>query len=314
MVKAVVTGGAGFIGSHLTDLLLDKGWNVSVLDDLSTGNASRVPAGVSWIEGSVLDDAVLDAALAGADVVFHQAALPSVGRSIRDPGRSFQVNATGTLRVLEAMRRHDVPRVVYAASSSAYGDTEVLPKVETMPPAPRSPYAASKLAGEHLVHGHAHTFGITGVCLRYFNVYGPRQPASGGYPAVIPAFLDAATSGRPLRIEGDGLQSRDFTFVEDVARANLAAATAVVDGAVTCNIGAGGRTTILDVARAVLDATGSSSRVEHGPSRPGDVRHSMASIGRSAEVLGWTPCVSFRDGLERTARAFLAAPESRSRD
>ncbi len=308
MTRAVVTGGAGFIGSHLTRHLLGKGWDVVVVDDLSTGDANRVPEGATLVEGSVLDDAVLDAAMAGADVVFHEAALPSVGRSVADPVRSFRVNAHGTLSVLEAMRRLDVPRIVYAASSSAYGDTEVLPKVESMPNLPRSPYAASKLAGEHLIHGHAHSFGITGVCLRYFNVYGPGQPASGGYPAVIPAFLAAATQGRSIRIDGDGLQSRDFTFVEDVARANLAAASASpadVQGAVTCNIGAGGRTTILDVAKGVLAETGATVAIEHGPTRAGDVKHSQADIRRARDVLGWTPQVTFDEGLRRTVAAFL---------
>ncbi len=303
----MVTGGAGFIGSHLSTLLLQEGWSVVVVDDLSTGDATRVPEGARFIQGSVLDQATLDAALPGVDVVFHQAALPSVGRSVADPERSITVNTMGTLAVLEAMRRHNVPRIVYAASSSAYGDTEVLPKVESMPVLPRSPYAASKLAGEHLIHGHAHSFGIKGVCLRYFNVYGPGQPASGGYPAVLPAFLDAATQCKPIRIDGDGLQSRDFTYVEDVARANLAAAIADLDGPVTCNIGAGGRTTILDVAKGILDATGANVPIEHGPSRAGDVRHSQADIGRAREVLQWTPQIPFQEGMRRTAQAFLQA-------
>lgn len=239
----------------------------------------------------------------GASVVFHQAALPSVPRSIADPFTSNWVNVDGTLKVLIHARDKGVEKVVFAASSSAYGDTVTLPKHEDMPPQPKSPYAITKLVGEMYCRVFYEVYGLRTTALRYFNVYGPRQDPLGAYAAVIPRFLSAALAGAPLTIHGDGMQSRDFTFVQDVARANLLAArTRGSDGQVI-NVGAGGRTTVNDLAQMVLDITGSRSRVERVAPRRGDVAHSLASLERSRKLLGFDPRVPLRDGLAACVRA-----------
>ncbi len=307
-MKAVVTGGAGFIGSHIAERLLQDGHEVHVVDDLSTGKKANLPAGAAFHQGSILDDGLLGAAFAGAEVVFHQAALASVPRSIEDPVATHEANATGTLRVLEAARRSGVRTVVYAASSSAYGDTPTLPKVETMLPDPRSPYAVSKLAGEMYCSAYFHVHGLRTTSLRYFNVYGPRQDPNGAYAAVVPKFILAALRGDPLTIHGDGEQTRDFTYIEDVVEANLFAARSTrADGKVV-NVGTGSRISVNDLAREIVRLTGGRSRVVHGPPRPGDVHDSLAGLERGRDALGYRPAVSFQQGLAKTVAWFGRNP------
>jgi nucleoside-diphosphate-sugar epimerase len=305
-MKAVVTGGAGFIGSNLTERLLADGHEVHVVDDLSTGHARNVPARATMHKGSVLDAAALAKATKGAEVVYHQAALGSVPRSMKDPLASHAANLTGTLQVLEAARAAGVRKVVFAASSSAYGDTPTLPKVETMAPQPLSPYAVTKLASEHYMAVYHRAYGLRTTSLRYFNVYGPRQDPEGAYAAVIPKFILAALKGDPLTIHGDGRQSRDFTFVDDVVQANLAAAASTrADGAVI-NIGAGAQTDLNALANTIKEMAGSKSAVVHGPPRAGDVRDSLADLGRAMDLLGYAPKVPVREGLRRTVDWFRA--------
>jgi nucleoside-diphosphate-sugar epimerase len=305
-VKAVVTGGAGFIGSHLAERLLADGHEVHVVDDLATGHARNVPAKATMHRGSVLDGPLLAKAFAGAEVVYHEAALGSVPRSMKDPLASHEANLTGTLKVLEAARAAGVRKVVFAASSSAYGDLPTLPKVESMQPQPLSPYAVTKLASEQYMAVYHRAYGLRTTSLRYFNVYGPRQDPNGAYAAVIPRFILAALRGEPLTIHGDGRQSRDFTYVADVVQANLlAAASTKADGQVV-NIGAGAQTDLNTLARTILDLTGSSSQAQHGPPRPGDVRDSLASLDRARELLGYEPTIPVTDGLRRTVDWFRA--------
>lgn len=306
-MKAVVTGGAGFIGSHLAEALRRKG-EVHVIDDLSLGKASNVPVGVEFHQGTILDRDLVDRVIRGADVIFHQAALPSVPRSIADPIATNQANVDGTLNILDAARRLDVKKVVLASSSSVYGDTPTLPKHEGMPPDPRSPYAVSKLSGEAYARAFYRVYGLPTTSLRYFNVYGPRQDPAGAYSAVIPRFIHAATKGQPLVIHGDGLQSRDFTFVEDVVQANLLAAQSTKANGEALNVGAGGRTNLNALASMVLRVTDSSSPITHGPPRPGDVAHSLASLDRAQEAMGYAPRVTLADGLRRTAISFGGQP------
>lgn len=271
-----------------------------VVDDLSSGKRGNVVSRAVLHEGSILDIRLLGAACQGAVAIFHQAAIPSVPRSIAAPVPSHEANATGTLAVLEAARRHDVPRVVYAASSSAYGDTAELPKHEGMPARPRSPYAASKLAGEHYVAAYAASYGLQTVALRYFNVYGPRQDPDGPYAPVIARFARSTLRGEPLTIYGDGGQTRDFTYVEDVVRANLLAAAASSPAGDVVNVGAGRRTSLLDLARLVFQAAGRQVAVQHAPARAGDVRDSLASLDRAKRLLGYEARVTIEDGVART--------------
>lgn len=294
----LVTGAAGFIGSHLVDVLV-AGNAVTAFDDLSTGDRSRVSAKARFVEGDVRDPDALRGALHGVDTVFHEAALPSVARSFADPASTHAVNSSGTLSLLEAARRADVRRFVYAASSSAYGDTPTLPKREDMAPDPLSPYAVSKLDGEHYTRVYARTYGIKAFSLRYFNVYGPRQDPASPYAAVVPRFVTAALAGRPLVVHGDGSQSRDFTYVADAVAANLLASARDGHGE-TINVAGGHRTTLLDLIAELGRVTGRTLAVEHGPPRVGDVRHSLADLTRAAELLGYAPRVSLREGLTRT--------------
>lgn len=303
-MKAVVTGGAGFIGSTLADRLLADGHDVHIVDDLSTGHAHNLPSRATFHRGSILDAALLAKALQGADVVFHQAALGSVPRSIQDPLASHEANLTGTLRVLEAARRGGVRKVVFAASSSAYGDTATLPKVEDMPPQPLSPYAVTKLAAEHYLAVYHRAYGLATTSLRYFNVYGPRQDPNGAYAAVIPRFILAALRGEPLTIHGDGRQSRDFTFVDDAVHANLLAASSPKADGQVINIGAGAQTDLNTLATLIVEAVGSSSPIVHGPPRAGDVRDSLAGLERARNLLGYAPSIPVREGLARTVAWF----------
>ncbi len=307
--RVCVTGGAGFIGGHLVDALLSLGASITVLDDLSTSTAEHVaslvevePERVRFVHASILDETALTEAVAGSEVVFHLAAVSSVPRSLADPERSYGVNAMGTMRVADASRRANVKRIVYSASSSAYGQGQALPKVESHVPAPVSPYAASKLAGEHVMLAWAKSFGISTISLRYFNIFGPRQPADSAYAAVIAAFSRQLIAGQRPLIFGDGLQSRDFTFVANAVVANLLAATAdrPLSGEVV-NVGTGRRISLNELARILAERSGLPHLVPvHQPERPGDVKHSQADLELSRSLLGYEPVVSLEDGLART--------------
>lgn len=305
----LVTGGAGFIGSHLVEALTGAGAEVRVLDDFSTGRRENVEPfldDVRLFEGSVEDADLCRRACRGVDRVFHQAALPSVQRSVEDPVASHRVGVTGTVNVLLAARDEGVRRVVYAASSSAYGDTEELPKHEEMRPRPRSPYAVVKLAGEHYCAAYAEVFDVETVSLRYFNVFGPRQDPGSQYSAVIPIFVGRALRGRPPVIDGDGEQTRDFTYVENVVRANLLAARADPDGVngEVFNVGCGDRISVNRLWETIRDVLDADVEATHGPPRPGDVRDSLASLEKIRDRLGFEPAVGLEEGLRRTVAWF----------
>jgi UDP-glucose 4-epimerase len=301
--QCLVTGGAGFIGSHLVEGLLARGNRVRVLDDLSTGkfaNLRAVEKQVELVRGSVTDPAAVAAAVKGCKVVYHLAALPSVARSVEEPVPTHEICATGALHVLDAARRLGVRRVVYAASSSAYGDIPGAVRREDEPVSPMSPYAAAKLAGEFYCRCFTTVYGLETVRLRFFNIFGPRQDASSPYSGVIALFIAAMTEGRIPRIDGDGLQSRDFTYVANVVQAVLKAAGAPGASGNVYNIGTGGSTTVLDLVAGLNQLLGTNVQPVHGPPRPGDVRHSQADITRARQDLGYEPTVSFVEGLRRT--------------
>ena len=317
--RYLVTGGAGFIGSHLVHRLVEGGGEVRVVDNLSTGNLANLAGlldAVDVMVGDLADPAVATAATADVDVIFHLAALGSVPRSIADAWGSHDANVNATVRLLEAARAARVRRIVFSSSSSVYGDTPVLPKVESTEPLPRSPYAAGKLAGEQYVLAYARAGLVEGVALRYFNVFGPRQSPTGQYAAVIPLFMQAALAGTAARVHGDGHQTRDFTYVANVVDANLRAAYGPaerVSGRVV-NVGAGGRTSLRELLRAIEHVSHRPIAVEPHPPRGGDVRDSLAGLERAAEVLGYTPMVSLVDGLARTWAWFLASAGAPSAD
>ncbi len=306
----LVTGGAGFIGSHLVHALVRRGDRVRVVDDLVTGRRSNLDglevggvgtgAPVEFLRGNVTDARVCHAACEAVDGVFHEAAQVSVPRSVADPEASYEVNVMGTLRLLEAARRLEVPRFVFAASSAAYGDSDELPKHEDMLPKPLSPYASGKVAGEHLLRVFGETYGLRTVSLRYFNVFGPRQADDSPYTGVIAIFARALLAGRPITIHGDGKQTRDFTYVDNVVDANLRAMERKLPAGVVINVGAGERISLSELHRAMADSPGVKSTPAHGPAREGDVRHSLASLDRARELLGYEPRVTWRDGLART--------------
>ncbi len=301
--SALVTGGAGFIGSHLVDRLLLEGWSVRVIDDFSSGrveNLADARARVELVQGDLCDQETLAQVTEGIDVVFHQGAVPSVPRSVEEPLRTNHVNVTGTLLVLEQARRAGVRRVVYAASSSAYGDAPELPKVESMPPRPRSPYALQKYAGEVYCRLYHELYGMETVALRYFNVFGPRQDPASEYAAVVPRFVEACLAGRAACVYGDGEQTRDFTFVEDAVRANLLAAQAPKAPGQVVNVAGGKRVSLNQLLGEIQDLTGTGLEPVHQAPRPGDVRDSLADLRRAREALGFEPSVSLRDGLRRT--------------
>jgi UDP-glucose 4-epimerase len=303
----VVTGGAGFIGSHIAERLLRDGQRVRIVDNFVTGkreNLAALPHGFDLHEVSITDRPALAAAFADADYVLHQAALPSVPRSIDDPLTSHEYNLTGTLNVLMAARDAGVKRVVYAASSSAYGDIEGEHKVETMTPRPLSPYGAQKLAGEYYCQVFTEVYGLETVALRYFNVFGPRQDETSAYAAVIPRFLAALLRGEPPVIYGDGEQSRDFTYVDNVVHGNLLALRAPNAAGQMMNLATGGRVTLLDLAQRLNRILGTSIAPLHEAPRPGDIRHSRAAIGKAETLLGFAPVVDFDDGLARTIAWF----------
>jgi len=303
MAVFVVTGGAGFIGSNIVRGLIEQGHETRVVDDLSTGHKGNLDGLTDALvlhEGTVLDPALLREAFAGADYVLHQAALASVPRSVKDPAATNAANVDGTLNVLLAARDAGVRRVVYASSSSVYGDTPVLPKQEDMVPNPQSPYAVSKLAAEHYCRAFTRVYGLETVSLRYFNVYGPRQDPKSQYAAVVPIFIRKLMAGEPPTVFGDGEQSRDFTYVEDVVAANIQAAEAPGAAGAVVNLGCGERHTLNELIALLQEMTGRHVAPEYTEPRAGDVKHSQADVSRARELIGYDPRVSFEDGVQRT--------------
>ncbi|APW59291.1 NAD-dependent epimerase/dehydratase family protein [Paludisphaera borealis] len=307
----LVTGGAGFIGSHLVEALLGQELRVRVIDDLSTGrpaNLAAVRDRIEWAEASLTDFDACRRATEGIDVVFHEAAIPSVPRSVAEPLESHASGPTATLNILEAARRAGVRRVMFAASSSAYGDTVELPKDESMNPNPLSPYAAGKLAGEHYIQVYARTMGLDGVSLRYFNIFGPRQDPSSPYSGVISLFIKAMSQGVRPKIYGDGSQTRDFTYVANAVAANLAAMRhpEPLSGRVL-NVGTGRSISLLDLVAALNSILGTRLEPEFLPPRAGDVKDSLASLKRVEATLGYKPIVGFEEGLRRTVEAIQSS-------
>ena len=303
MARFLVTGGAGFIGSNLAEHILSRGDSVVILDDFSTGKRENLPDptdNFELIEGSITDLETCHRAVAGADYVLHEAALPSVPRSIQDPVASNHVNVVGTLNMLVAARDAGVKRLVYAASSSAYGDTVQLPKIETMSPNPLSPYAITKYTGEMYCEAFSRLFGLETIALRYFNVFGPRQDPTSQYSAVIPKFITALLAGESPIIYGDGEQSRDFTHIENVVQANLLACEAGPEAVgKVFNCAFGERTTLNEIVQTIKDILESDVPVEYTETRPGDVKHSLADLGRANDLLGYSPKVALREGLDK---------------
>jgi UDP-glucose 4-epimerase len=307
-MQVLVTGGAGFIGSNLADALVADGHAVRVLDDLYTGFAENVPAEAELIEASVGDGEAAAKAVSGAEVVFHQAAHRAVLSSVQDPLRTDLANVHGTLVLLKAAADAGVRRVVYASSSSLYGGADILPTPEDAPLVPRSPYAVTKLAAEHYCRVFSELFGLETVALRYFNVYGPRQRPDSAYAAVIPLFIDALANGQSPLIHGDGTQSRDFTFIDDVVRANLLAASAPADrtSGRAYNIAGGQRTTLLQLVDILGEILGVEPKPTFGPPRDGDVHQSQADGTAARRDLGFETQVPLEDGLARTVAWFRA--------
>jgi UDP-N-acetylglucosamine/UDP-N-acetylgalactosamine 4-epimerase len=310
----LITGGAGFIGSHLVEHLVSEGHRVRVLDDFSTGRRENLAPwldDIELIEGSITDLPLCITAAKGVDFVLHQAALASVPRSVKNPIASHEANVTGTLNVLVAARDAGVRRVVYAASSSAYGNTAELPKHEGMYPLPLSPYAVTKLAGEQYARAFHVTYGLETVSLRYFNIFGPRQDPSSQYAAVIPLFIVSAVAGRSPTIFGDGGQTRDFTYVANAVHANMLAceAPSSVSGNVY-NVGCGARISVNELWSQIAKQLGSNVKPRYEPSRVGDVRDSLASLDRIRRDLGYEPVVSLEDGLRQTVESFTSAPRA----
>lgn len=303
----LVTGGAGFIGSNIVAELLARGERVRVLDNFSTGrreNLAPFIGQIEIVEGDIRSYQIAQEAMKEVEFVLHQAALPSVPRSVRDPITTNEVNVMGTLNVLQAARDAGVRRLVYASSSSVYGKSHELPKRETMTPQPMSPYAVSKLAGEHYCQVFAQLYGFETVCLRYFNVFGPRQDPTSQYSAVVPRFITALFTDKPMTIYGDGTQSRDFTYVANVVHANLLACESASAAGSVMNIACGERYALLDLVTRLAAITGHESEVQHELPRPGDVPHSEADISMARSVLGYTPVVDFTSGLRHTVASF----------
>ena len=304
MAKYLVTGGAGFIGCNLVRFLLDRAHEVVVLDDFSTGkreNLADLADRIRLVEGDVRDRAAVDACVGGCQAVFHEAALGSVPRSVAEPILSHDVNVNGTLTVLEAARAAGVRRVIFAASSSAYGEQEESPKHEAMVPAPISPYAAGKVACEMYLRAYAAVYGMQTLCLRYFNVFGPYQDPGGAYAAVIPAFVSRLLAGQRPVVYGDGEQSRDFCYIDNVCQANYLAATApaeVCDGR-PLNIACNQATTLNEILALLGELLGTKVQALYEPPRAGDVKHSLAGIDAARAAIGYEPKIFFREGLTR---------------
>lgn len=296
----LVTGGAGFIGSHLVEELMKRGCDVRVLDDLSSGKPKNLAAlrKDAIIKGDITDPTKVEMAMKGVDIVFHEAAQTSVQRSIREPVLTNSINVLGTLQVLMAARKAGVKKVILASSAAVYGDPGK-PCVESMQPMPLSPYAASKASAESYCMMYQHLYGMATVCLRYFNVYGPRQDPASEYASVIPKFQSCFAAGKRPTVFGDGKQSRDFVFISDVVKANILAAEMDVAGK-CINIASGTMATVNDLVKTFQDVTGKRLEPEHAPPRPGDIRHSAADIRKAKRLLGFSPTISLHDGLRQT--------------
>ncbi len=305
MNKAIVTGGAGFIGSHIAGALAGRGYQVIIIDNLTTGKISHIESllkskNTEFVQGSILNLPLLRRLFAGADYIFHHAAIASVPRSVKNPRATHTTNVTGTLNVLLAARDSGVKKVVYASSSAVYGDTMPLVKDEDVPTDPLSPYAVSKLAGDYYARVFQEMYGLATVSLRYFNVYGPRQDPKSDYAAVIPEFISKVLSGKPPVIYGDGEQSRDFVFVKDVAEANILAAESRATG--IFNIGSSIKTTINDLALTIIELSGNKNlRPVYREARPGDILHSLADIKKAA-TFGYRPEYSLEEGLKEVIK------------
>ena len=301
---ALVTGGAGFIGSHIASALVASGARVRIIDDLSTGyreNIDEIGGDVDFIQGSVADEAALKRAIEDAELVFHEAAIPSVPRSVENPRQTHIASVDSTFSLLLAAKENNVRRIVYAASSSAYGDQPTLPKVETMLPEPLSPYAVAKLVGEQYCQVFTRVYGLETVSLRYFNVFGPRQDPSSQYSGVISRFTSALLGGETPVIYGDGEQSRDFTYIGNVVDANLKAAESAKASGQVINIANGERISLNELLRKLQDLTGKTNvKADYQPARAGDVKHSLADISRARDLLGYEPRIDLREGLALT--------------
>ena len=310
-MKIVITGGAGFIGSNIAEeLSKEKDNEIIIVDDLSTGKIENLrkfnqSTNINFVRGSITDLNLLKRVFKGVDYVFHQAAIPSVPRSIKDPIASNNANVNGTLNVLVAAKDCDVKKVVYASSSSVYGDTPELPKRERMTPNPLSPYAVTKLLGEYYCNVFNDIYGLKTVSLRYFNVYGPRQDPYSDYAAVIPKFINRVSENKPPVIYGDGEQTRDFTFVNDVVRANILAAKSDAEG--VYNIANGNRISINELANMIMKPMEKNLKPVHDAPREGDVKHSLADISEAKKNLGYEPEYSLEEGLRRTVEWFNLA-------
>ncbi len=310
--RFLLTGGAGFIGSHIVKRLVGEGAVVRVVDNLSTGQVARLEnlrCSIEYVEADLADNLVSDEVVKDVDYVLHQAAVPSVQRSVCDPVGTNRANVTATLNLLESCRKAKVRRFVYAASSSAYGDTEVLPKSEEMPPNPLSPYALQKLAGEHYCKLYYSLYGLETVCLRYFNVFGPGQDPHSEYSAVIPKFISKLLINEPITVYGDGEQSRDFTYVENVVDANLLALQATKACGKVLNVGCGERITLNTLIQLLEEIVGVKAKVSYSASKPGDVRHSLADINLARRLLEYEPKVMVKEGLRRTVEAFVKSDQ-----
>ena len=308
--RALVTGGAGFIGSHLVEELVADGCRVTVLDNLATGHRHNIDGlgdRIDFVEGDIRDARLVDRVIKGCEVVFHQAAVVSVTQSVQDPSHSCEVNDLGTVRVLDAARRNGVRRVVMASSSAVYGDDPRLPKTEDMAPRPLSPYAVQKLTGEFYASVFKDLYGLETVCLRYFNVFGPRQDPSSPYSGVISIFMTQATAGQAPTIYGDGGQSRDFIFVKDVVRANLLAATDASAAGGVFNVGTGAFIRIRDLWALIGELAGVKIDPVFAPPRAGDIRESVSDIGKIRGALGFSPQVALRQGLIDTLTWYRGA-------
>jgi UDP-glucose 4-epimerase len=310
MGRCLVTGGAGFIGSHLAEALLAAGHTVRILDDFSTGsraNLASLEGKTEIIQGSITDPATAEREVAGIDWLFHLAALPSVQRSVEAPLATHEVCATGTLLLLDCARKAGVRRVVYAASSSAYGDRPGQVRSEEEPVSPMSPYAVAKLAGEHYCRSFTRVYGLETVRLRFFNIFGPRQSPHSPYSGVIPLFIAAMSAGKPPQVQGDGLQSRDFTYVDNAVQAVMKAAETPAAVGKVYNVGNGGNSSLLDLIRILNELLGTHIQPVHVAPRKGDVRHSQADISQVRADLGYDPHVPLKEGLRRTIAAYRAS-------
>jgi nucleoside-diphosphate-sugar epimerase len=310
MSTYLVTGGAGFIGSHLVEELVRRGARVRVADNFSTGKRENVPDGVDVIEGDLSDPIIARHAVAGCEFVLHQAAIPSVPRSVQDPIGSHAANVNATLNVLVAARDAGVRRVVFAGSSSVYGNAPTLPKHEDMPPAPLSPYALQKLASEQYCRLFTSLYGLETVTTRYFNVFGPRQQPGSPYSGVISLFVEALSRGRAPHIHGDGRQTRDFTYVGDVVRGVLLCCEKPNVAGEVINVAVGGRISLLELVATLQKILGTDASPTFGPTREGDVRDSQADISKARRLLGFEPSTSLEDGLRQTVEWYRRAPQA----